>query len=95
MAIVDLGIPPGFDVDTTAFEAMQTSGQAAKFDVTGNQVILYLREPSNVTPLEFSYSLRAKYPLRVHTPASSVYEYYQPQNWAQSKPIELQVAGLS
>jgi alpha-2-macroglobulin-like protein len=94
MAIVDLGIPPGFDVDTSAFETMQQNGQAAKFDVTGNQVILYLRELSKSTPFQFSYSLRAKYPLRVQTPPSSVYEYYQPQNRAQSKPVELQVAGL-
>ena len=27
MAIVDLGIPPGFDVDTAAFETMQENGQ--------------------------------------------------------------------
>ena len=94
MAIVDLGIPPGFDVDTSAFESMQQNGQVAKFDVTGNQVILYLRELSESTPFQFSYSLRAKYPLRVQTPPSTVYEYYQPQNRAQSKPVELQVARL-
>ena len=90
MAIVDLGIPPGFDVDTTAFEAMQQESRLEKFEVTGNQVILYLRELSNKTPLEFDYSLRAKYPLRVQTPPSAVYEYYQPQNRAESKPVLLQ-----
>jgi hypothetical protein len=94
MAIVDLGIPPGFDVDTSAFDAMQQNGQVAKFDVTGNQVILYLRKLSESAPFQFSYSLRAKYPLRVQTPPSAVYEYYQPQNRAQSKPVELQMAGL-
>jgi uncharacterized protein YfaS (alpha-2-macroglobulin family) len=92
MAIVDLGIPPGFDVDTSAFEAMQQNGQVAKFDVTGNQVILYLRELSESTPFQFSYSLRAKYPLRVQTPRSTVYEYYQPQNRAESEPVTLRVA---
>ena len=92
MAIVDLGIPPGFDVDKSAFEAMQQNGQVAKFDVTGNQVILYLRELSESTPFRFSYSLRAKYPLRVQTPPSAVYEYYQPQNRAESEPVTLRVA---
>jgi uncharacterized protein YfaS (alpha-2-macroglobulin family) len=90
MAIVDLGIPPGFGIDATAFEAMQLKGQIAKFEVTGAQVILYLRELSNLTPLSFEYSLRAKYPLRVQTPTSTVYEYYSPQNRAQSKPAILQ-----
>jgi uncharacterized protein YfaS (alpha-2-macroglobulin family) len=93
MAIVDLGIPPGFDVETSAFDSMQQEGRLAKFEVTGNQVILYLRELSNTTPLQFNYLLRAKYPLRVQTPPSAVYEYYQPQNRAQSKPVVLQTVG--
>jgi uncharacterized protein YfaS (alpha-2-macroglobulin family) len=93
MAIVDLGIPPGFDVNTSAFEAMQQSDQIAKFDTTGNQVILYLRELSETEPFVFSYSLRAKYPLRVQSPPSAVYEYYEPTNRAMSQAVNLQVAG--
>jgi len=93
MAIVDLGIPPGFEVDTTSFEALQQEGRIAKFEVTGNQVILYLREISSVNPCQFGYSLRAKYPLRVQTPRSAVYEYYYPNNRAESKPLTLQALG--
>ena len=93
MAIVDLGIPPGFDVDPAAFETMKQNGQVAKYETTGNQVILYLRELSETAPFEFAYSLRAKYPLRVQSPPSTVYEYYQPANRAQSRPVALQVAG--
>ena len=90
MAIVDLGIPPGFDADSTAFEAMRQNAQIAKFEITGNQVILYLREISNVSPFQFNYTLRPKYPLRVQTPVSTVYEYYQPQNRAETAPVILQ-----
>jgi type II secretory pathway pseudopilin PulG/5-hydroxyisourate hydrolase-like protein (transthyretin family) len=93
MAIVDLGIPPGFDVDSAAFEALQEKGQIAKFEATGNQVILYLREISNLQPFEFEYSLRAKYPLRVQTPPNAVYEYYQPKNRVQTRPVILQALG--
>ncbi len=92
MAIVDLGIPPGFDVDPTAFAIMQEKSQIEKFEVTGTQVILYLRELTKETPFQFTCSLRAKYPLRVQTPPSVVYEFYEPQNRAQSRPVELQVA---
>jgi uncharacterized protein YfaS (alpha-2-macroglobulin family) len=94
MAIVDLGIPPGFDVDTTSFEALRQGGRISKFELTGNQAILYLRELSSTEPFQFNYSLRAKYPLRVQTPPSAVYEYYQPSNRAESKAAVLQVAGL-
>ena len=93
MAIVDLGIPPGFEVDTAAFEALQEKGSIAKFEATGNQVILYLREIPNGQPFQFEYSLRAKYPLRVQAPPSAVYEYYQPKNRAQTQPVILQALG--
>jgi len=90
MVLVDLGIPPGFEVDTTAFEELRDQGRVAKFELTGNQVILYLRELSSTSPSQFTYSLRAKYPLRVQTPPSRVYEYYEPENRAQSEPVLLQ-----
>jgi uncharacterized protein YfaS (alpha-2-macroglobulin family) len=90
MAIVDLGIPPGFEVDTTAFEALQEKGSIARFEATGTQIILYLREISHLEPFQFEYALRAKYPLRVQAPPSAVYEYYQPRNRAQTQPLFLQ-----
>lgn len=92
MAIVDLGIPPGFEVETAAFAAMRDRNQIAKFEVTGTQVILYLRELSDTVPFRFSYALRPKYPLRVQTPPSAVYEYYQPRNRAQTKPVTLEAS---
>jgi uncharacterized protein YfaS (alpha-2-macroglobulin family) len=93
MAIVDLGIPPGFEVDASAFAEMQTSNLIEKFEITGNQIVLYLRELSNERSLQFAYALRAKYPVRVQTPPSTVYEYYQPQNRAESKRILIEARG--
>ncbi len=90
MAIVDLGIPPGFEVDETSFERRREKDQIAKFESTGAQVILYLRELSNLSPFKFDYDLRAKYPLRVQAPPSAVYEYYQPKNRAEAKGVTLE-----
>lgn len=92
MAIVELGIPPGFDVDSSEFQSMLSAGKIEKFEVTGSQVILYLRELSGSTPFTFNYSLQARSSLRVQTPMSTVYEYYQPSNRAQSRPVTLEVA---
>lgn len=92
MAIVDLGIPPGFDVDDSTFDTMRERDQIAKFEATGTQIILYLRELSGKAPFTFSYGLRAKYPLRVQTPSSSVYEYYQPRNRAETKSVILEAS---
>ena len=91
MAMVDIGIPPGFEVDASPFETLQASGQIARFERTTNQAILYLTSLAAGEPLRFAYSLRAKYPLRVKTPPSSVYEYYQPDKRAESRTTELVV----
>jgi len=91
MPTVDLRIPPGFEVDTTDFERLQTSGRIEKFEAEGGRVILYLRELVEGKPFRFDYSLRAKYPLRAQAPRSAVYEYYRPDNRAESGETILQV----
>jgi alpha-2-macroglobulin-like protein len=53
------------------------------------QAILYLREISHEKPFEFTYCLRARYPLRVQSPPSTVYEYYQPTNRTRGKTVVL------
>ena len=92
MAMVDLGIPPGFEVDPAPFEQLRQEGRIAKYEITGNQVLLYLRELAHTIPFQFSYLLRAKYPLRVEAPPGLAYEYYQPSNRAVSKTTILEVA---
>ncbi len=37
-------------------------------------------------PISFHYGLRAKYPLRVKTPASTAYDYYNPDQVGVAQP---------
>ena len=80
MVIVDLGIPPGFNVDAGTFEKLLEQKRIAKYEITDNQIILYLSELQSQSPFKFSYFLKAKYPLRVNTGIARVYEYYNPDN---------------
>lgn len=91
MAIIDLGIPPGFTVETSDFQRMVELNTLAKYEVTGNQCILYVRNIRPEIPLRFNYKLRAKYPIRAKVPPSRVYEYYNPQNEATTKAVEIVV----
>lgn len=84
MAIIDLGIPPGFSVDSSAFEQLVASGALAKYELTSNQCILYVRTIVREQPLRFTYELKALYPIRAQIPPSSIYEYYQPENRDQA-----------
>jgi len=89
--IVDLGIAPGFTVDAGEFADMVAAKKVAKFSVTARQVTLYIGDVKPGDVLNFEYSLRAKYPLRVQAPGATAWEYYTPANRAESRPVEITV----
>lgn len=89
--IVDLGIPPGFSVLTEDLDALKSEGLIARYTLTGRQITIYLEKVEPNKPLEFSYRLQARYPIKAKTPQSSVYEYYNPEVKDIAKPIELNV----
>jgi uncharacterized protein YfaS (alpha-2-macroglobulin family) len=99
MIMVDLGIPPGFDVLSEELQAFKekssgtTSGRLEKFSLTATQAILYFDGLSSKQAVTFSVRLRAKYPIRAHTFQSRVYEYYDPAQNATARPVPLEVMG--
>ena len=62
-----------------------------RYTATERQVILYFREIHQGEPVSFSYGMRAQYPLRVNTPRSTAYQYYEPSIRDQTEPVELTV----
>jgi len=92
MVVVDLGIPPGFTLVPGDLEECVGS-VFAKFTQAGQQVIIYFDEiDGGAAPVQFSYRLKAKYPLRAKTPRSRVYEYYNPAAEGFAQPEELVVS---
>ena len=97
MVMVDLGIPPGFDLLSEDLQtyieksAGQKSAHLEKFSLTATQAILYFDSiaPSDTVTLHFR--LRAKYPIRAHTFQSRVYEYYDPDVSSVARPVQLEV----
>ncbi|HTQ55774.1 MAG TPA: MG2 domain-containing protein [Bryobacteraceae bacterium] len=97
MVMVDLGIPPGFDLlaeDLQAYQeqsAKQKSGRMEKFSLTAVQAILYFDGIGGGDTVTLHFRLRAKYPIRARTFASRVYEYYDPAVSAVARPVALEV----
>lgn len=92
MVIVDLGIPPGFEVMTGDLQELVGSKVIQKFNLTSRQAILYFDKLEKGREVEFSYRLIAKYPLRARTPSSRVYQYYDPDEVTYSAPQTLTVS---
>jgi len=86
MVIVDLGIPPGFSVQTADLEAMVKAKTITRYSLTGRQITLYVGEMRRDRPLKLRYRLKAKFPIRAKTPESVVYEYYTPKARGVQKP---------
>jgi hypothetical protein len=97
MVMVDLGIPPGFDLlaeDLQAYQeqsAKSKSGRMEKFSLTATQAILYFDAVGAGDTVTLHFRLRAKYPIRARTFESRVYEYYDPAVSAVARPVALEV----
>lgn len=98
MVMVDLGIPPGFDLltedlqDYEEHSAGRKSGRLEKFTLTATQAILYFDSFAPGDTVTLHYRLRAKYPIRARTFLSRVYEYYDPAVSSIARPVQLEVA---
>ncbi|HVG21809.1 MAG TPA: MG2 domain-containing protein [Blastocatellia bacterium] len=97
MIMVDLGIPPGFEPSGEDFAALidatreKSGGRLEKFTITAKQIILYFDGLNGRQRVEFSFKLRAKFPVRAQTFSSRVYEYYNPTVEDKAKPVEMTV----
>lgn len=91
MALLDLGIPPGFTVLAEDLRRLVGDKVIAQYELTGRQAIIYLEDFSSEQPLKFSYRLQARFPMRAQTPASIAYDYYNPTAQTTKPPFEMVV----
>ncbi len=97
MVMVDLGIPPGFEASGDDFAELvdmsrgKEGGKLEKYTITARQVILYLDGLNPRQAAEFTFRLRAKFPVRAQTFPARVYEYYNPTIGDRTKPAVLLV----
>ncbi len=97
MVMVDLGIPPGFELMTEDLQEMQektagsATGRLEKFSLTATQAILYFNAVGAEQTVTVKFRLRAKYPIRAKTFVSRVYEYYDPGVQAVARPVQFTV----
>jgi hypothetical protein len=97
MVMIDLGIPPGFELlsedlqDVQDKSSAEKTGRLEKFSQTATQAILYFNSLGPNQTLKLQFRLRAKYPIRAKTFQSRTYEYYDPEVNASTAPVQLEV----
>ena len=92
MIMIDLGIPPGFELETEALAALVTEQvHITRTEIRGRQLSIYVDELAYGEPLSFSYPMKAKYPIDGTCPESTVWAYYNPEVKSVSRPVGFQV----
>jgi uncharacterized protein YfaS (alpha-2-macroglobulin family) len=100
-ALIDLGMPPGFVVQSEDLDRLvahyrdlpadYAGARLERYELTGRQVIVYVTNLNGAEPLSIGYHLKAKYPLSVQAPASTAYDYYNPDQVGEAQPLVLTV----
>lgn len=91
MVMVELGLPPGFDLDATPLNEAVADGRLQRYETRPRLIVCYLM---GLTPGEdrvFTYRLVARNPVQAEIPRSRVYSYYNPEVEAFSPPVEVVV----
>ena len=91
MPLVDLALPPAFSVEEEDLTWLVTHKRVDKLQRIGDRALLYLTRLGPGQRLAIPVRLRARFPARVQVRPSVVYEYYRPENRAQSRPMMLRV----
>ncbi len=92
MALVDLGVPPGFTVLTEDLDRLVENRTISRYELTGRQIVLYIENLTQEQPLRFTYRLLARFPLRAQTPPTAAYDYYNPTTLAVQAPTAMVVS---
>ncbi len=90
MLLAEIGTPPGADVSREALkEAMETDRSFSRYDVLPDRVVVYMWARAGGT--KFNLKFRPRYGINAQTPASAVYDYYNPEARAVKEPIRFVV----
>jgi len=90
MLLAEIGLPPGADVDRDSLErAMANAGGIQSYDVLPDKIVAYLWPRAGGVQFEFKF--RPRYGIRALTAASSIYDYYNPEERAVVAPVRFLV----
>lgn len=90
MLLAEIGTPPGADVSRESLQAaMDGDWSISKYEVLPDRVIVYMWAKAGGTKFDFKF--RPRYGINAQTPASVVYDYYNPEAQAVNAPIRFVV----
>ena len=91
MILVTLGIPPGFAIATADLDAYKAKQTLSAYEITGQQLILYVTSLGPNATQSYVYHLQATMPINASDGGAKVSLYYEPEKKAAAPATILQV----
>ena len=90
MLLAEIGTPPGADVSRESLEkAIGSDWSISRYDILPDRIVIYMWSKAGGTNISFKF--KPRYGINAQTPASIVYDYYNPEAQAVAAPIRFVV----
>ena len=90
MLLAEIGTPPGAEVSRESLEAaLEGDWSLSRYDVLPDRVVFYMWSKPGGT--KFNFKFKPRYGINAQTPASIVYDYYNPEAHATVTPLRFSV----
>ncbi len=90
MLLAEIGTPPGADVSRESLQAsMDADWSFSRYDILPDRIIIYMWAKAGGTRVNFKF--KPRYGINAQTPASVVYDYYNPEAQARAAPLKFVV----
>ena len=90
MLLAEIGTPPGADVSRESLEAaLLQNWSLSRYEILPDRIVLYMWAQAGGT--SFNFKFRPRYGINAQTPASVVYDYYNPEAQAMVTPLRFEV----
>jgi hypothetical protein len=89
MLLAEIGTPPGADVNRESLEAVLLNDWSiSRYEVLPDRIVFYMW--SRAGGSKFNFKFRPRYGINAQTPASIVYDYYNPEAQAVVTPLRFE-----
>lgn len=90
MLLAEIGTPPGADVSRESLQAaIESDWSISRYDILPDRVVVYMWAKPGGS--KFNFKFKPRYGINAQTPASVVYDYYNPEAQALAAPLRFNV----
>jgi len=90
MLLAEIGTPPGADISRDSLEkAIESDWSISHYEILPDRIVVYMWSKAGGT--NFNFKFHPRYGINAQTPASIVYDYYNPEAQATVAPLRFVV----